>query len=85
MTLSPRFRRLAAIGMLAILVLAWAGAAAAWYLLDPGLAQWTLIVTAVALVTEVTLWVGAALLGIAAFARVRGWLRLRRGIPRAGG
>jgi hypothetical protein len=79
MTLSPRFRRLAALGALAIVLLAWIGVAASWFLLHPSLAQWTLIVTAAALVTEAMLWVGAALLGIAAFARVRGWLRLRRG------
>jgi len=60
-----------------IVVLAWTGALLAFLLLHPTLAQWTLIVTAAAIVSEVALWIGVALLGLTALNRFRIWARLR--------
>jgi hypothetical protein len=37
-----------------------------------------MIIAVAALATELALWVGAAVLGITALQRVRGWMRLRR-------
>ena len=70
-------KKLLAISIFGLVVLAWIGAALAWLLLEPSLAQWTLIVTAVALATEAALWAGAVLLGVEAIARLRSRLRLR--------
>jgi hypothetical protein len=67
-----------AFALLAFVVLAWIGVAASLWLLEPSLAQWTLIVTAAALASEGAIWVGAVLLGIEAFARLRAKFRLRR-------
>jgi len=64
--------------LVGIVVLAWTGALLAFLLLQPTLAQWTLIVTAAAIVSEVALWIGVALLGLTAFNRFRIWARLRR-------
>lgn len=63
--------------LLGIVVLAWTGALLAFLLLDPNLAQWTLIVTAAVIVSEVALWIGVALLGLTALDRFRIWARLR--------
>ena len=65
-------------GLLGIVVLAWTGALLAFLLLEPTLAQWTAIVTAAAIVTEVALWIGVALLGLTALNRFRIWNLLRR-------
>jgi uncharacterized membrane protein len=63
--------------LLGLVVLVWAGALLALLLVRPTLAQWTLIVTAAALVTEVAMWIGVALLGLTALNRFRIWARLR--------
>lgn len=63
--------------LLGIVVLAWAGALVAFLLFDPTLAQWTLIVTAAAIVSEIAMWIGVALLGFTALNRFRIWARLR--------
>lgn len=64
-------------GLLGLVVLAWTGALFAFLLLDPTLAQWTLIITAAAIVSEVAMWIGVALLGLTALNRFRIWARLR--------
>ena len=64
-------------GLLGTVILAWTGALLAFLLLDPTLAQWTAIVTAAAIVSEVALWIGVALLGLTALNRFRIWSRLR--------
>lgn len=64
-------------GLLGLVVLAWTGALLAFLLLEPTLAQWTLIVTAAAIVSEVAMWIGVALLGLTALDRFRIWTRLR--------
>lgn len=65
-------------GLLALVVLAWTGAFLVWLLFNPTLAQWTLTVTAAAIVSEVAMWAGVALLGLTALNRFRIWSRLRR-------
>ncbi|MDQ8757970.1 hypothetical protein RCO27_17225 [Sphingosinicella sp. LHD-64] len=64
-------------GLLGLVILAWTGALIAFLLLKPTLAQWTLIVTMAAIVTEVAMWIGVALLGFTALDRFRIWARLR--------
>lgn len=71
-------KRLIAAGLLALVVLVWAGAALSLVLFAPSLAQWTIIVTVCAVATEVALWVGAVMLGIAAIGRLRARLRFKR-------
>ncbi len=73
-----RNKKLIAVALLGLVVLVWAGAAAALFLFEPSIAQWTLIVTAAALATEGAMWVGAVLLGIEAIRRVRSRLWMRR-------
>lgn len=70
-------KKLIAAGALTLVVLAWAGAAAALALFEPTLAQWTIIVTICALATEGAMWIGAVLLGIEAIGRLRARLRFR--------
>ena len=65
-------------GLVGIVVLAWAGAFLALILFKPNLAQWTLIVTAAAITSEVAMWIGVALLGLTALNRFRIWSHLRR-------
>jgi hypothetical protein len=71
-------KKLIAFGLLGLVALVWAGAAAALALFEPSIAQWTLIVTAAALATEGAMWVGAVLLGIEAIRRLRARIWLRR-------
>ncbi len=73
-----RNKKLIAALLLGLVVLVWSGAAAALILFEPSLAQWTLIVTIAALVTEGAMWVGAVLLGIEAIRRLRARLWMRR-------
>lgn len=63
--------------LLGIAALVWIGAVLALLLLDPTIAQWTLIVTGSAIVSEIAMWIGVALLGLTAFDRFRIWSRLR--------
>ena len=76
-------KKLIAAGAIALVVLAWLGAGAAFLIFEPTLAQWTLIVTAAALATEAALWIGAVLLGIEAIGRLRARLRFKKvdGLP----
>ena len=53
-----------ALTTLLAVVAAWAGLVAFYLLAKPTLAQWTIAVTGVAIVTEVAFWVGAGLLGL---------------------
>ncbi len=71
-------KKLLAAILLGLVVAVWTAAAAAFFLLEPSLAQWTLIVTAAALATEGAMWVGAVLLGIEAIRRLRARIWLRR-------
>ena len=71
-------KKLAAAVLIGIVVLVWAGAFLALYLFKPNLAEWTAIVTACALISEVAMWAGVALLGVTALDRFRIWTRLRR-------
>lgn len=64
--------------LVGIVVLVWVGAFLALLLFKPNLAQWTAIVTAGALISEVAMWAGVALLGVTALDRFRIWTRLRR-------
>ena len=71
-------KKLIAALLLGLVVVVWAGAAAALILFEPSLVQWTLIVTVAAVATEGAMWVGAVLLGIEAIRRVRARLWMRR-------
>lgn len=71
-------RRLVGAALLAFVALVWASAFLALKLFEPSVAQWTLIVTAAAIATEVAMWAGVALLGWTALDRFRVWKRLRR-------
>ena len=64
-------------GLLAIVVLYWTGAVLALLLLKPTVAQWTLIVTTGAILSEIAMWIGVALLGFTALNQFRIWTRLR--------
>lgn len=64
--------------LIGLVVMVWAGAFLALVLFKPNLAQWTAIVTACALISEVAMWAGVALLGVTALDRFRIWSRLRR-------
>ena len=64
-------------GLVGLVVLAWTGALIALLLFKPSLAQWTLIVTAAAIVSEIAMWIGVALLGLTMLDRFRIWSRLR--------
>ena len=63
MTLSSK---LIAIILVAFVVASWIGVGAFYVLARPGVAQWTLAVTAAAVVTEVAFWAGAAHFGLRA-------------------
>jgi hypothetical protein len=71
-------RKLIAALVVGALVLAWAGVVGASVLFDLSKGQKVAMVLALAVATEVALWVGGVLLGITALARIHGWLRLRR-------
>lgn len=62
---------------IAIVALAWIGVIVAATMFDVSRETKLVLVLGAALLTEVVLWVGGALLGIAAFQKVRGWMRLR--------
>lgn len=64
-------------GLLGLVVLTWIAALLSLLLFEPTLAQWTLIVTTAAIVTEVAMWIGVALLGLTVLNRFRIWARLR--------
>jgi hypothetical protein len=75
--INGRKKLLAAI-LLGLVATVWAAAVTALFLLEPTLAQWTMIVTAAALATEGAMWIGAVLLGIEAIRRLRARIWLRR-------
>ena len=52
-----------AVATLLVVAAAWTGLIAFYLLAKPTLAQWTIAVTAVAILTEAAMWVGAGLLG----------------------
>lgn len=71
-------KMLAGAALVGTVVLVWAGAFLALVLFKPNLAQWTIIVTVAAIISEIAMWLGVALLGITALDRFRIWSRLRR-------
>lgn len=73
-----RMKLWAGLAIMAFVLLVWVAVMLVYILRHPTLAEWTLIVTAAAVATEVAVWVGAAILGISALQRVWGWIRLRR-------
>lgn len=64
-------------GLLGLVILTWVAIFSARFLFDPTVPQWVMLVTVGAIVTEVALWVGVALLGLTALNRFRIWERLR--------
>ena len=73
-TRSPRTRFILAAAAVILVVCAWLGVAAVALFFEPTTAQWVAAVTAAAVITEGALYVGAALLGITLFKRIRGLL-----------
>lgn len=78
MRVEAKHRRLLRIAVLGLLVLPWIGVAIVWLLFEPTAAHWVLVITAAAVATEIGLYVGAALLGLSAFERIRNRLHLGR-------
>lgn len=72
-------RTIAAAIAVGLLVLTWTGVLIVGFLFRPSLAVWVGIVTAAAIATEIALWVGAGIAGIALFQKVRNRIRLRSG------
>jgi hypothetical protein len=72
------WRTTAVAALVALVVFSWTGVAAAALLFELTTRQWVVAVAAAAVVTEVALYVGAVVLGIAVLQRVRSRLRLRR-------
>lgn len=70
-------KKLIAAAVVGALILAWVGVLGAALVLDLSKSQKVAMVVALAVATEVALWVGGALLGITALARIHRWLRLR--------
>ena len=64
-------------GLAGFVVLDWTGAVLALLLIHPTVAQWTMIVTTGAILSEIAMWIGVALLGFTALNRFRMWTRLR--------
>lgn len=62
---------------LVIVALAWAGVILSATVFAVNQETKLLLVVGAALLTEIVLWVGGALLGIATFQKVRRWTRLR--------
>lgn len=67
-------QRVLALAILAAIIASWTAVALVGWLLEPTLTQWTLLVTFAAVATEAGFWIGATLLGIAAFRNRRRWL-----------
>lgn len=76
---NPRLRRSVAIAAAAIVILAWTGVAATFFLFEPDVAARAAILAAAAVLTELMFWVGAAFLGVTIFDRFRVWGRKPRG------
>lgn len=70
-------KKLIAAIVVGALALAWAGVLGASLLLDLSKGEKMAMVLALAVATEIVLWVGGVYLGITALARMHGWLRLR--------
>jgi len=70
-------KKLIAAIVVGVLILAWVGVIGVSLLLDLSKGQKVAMVVALAVATEIALWVGGVLLGITALARIHGWLRLR--------
>ena len=68
-----------AAGAIALLVVTWTVVLTIGFVVRPSLPVWVGIVTAAAILSEVALWIGAAVAGVAVFQKVRDRLRLRSG------
>ena len=79
MTLSKK--AIAAIAAVVLLIITWSTVLVVGFFFRPSLALWFGIVTAAAIATEIALWVGAGIAGIAVFQRIRERLRLRSSRP----
>jgi hypothetical protein len=64
-------KKMLAVGLVSIVALTWLGVFVALRFFEPSLAQKTLIITVAAVISEVALWIGAAVLGITALNRFR--------------
>ncbi len=72
-------KKLLAGTLVGTVILTWVGVVIALRLFDPSMAQKTLIVTVAAIISEVALWIGVALLGITALDKFRLSSLLRTG------
>jgi len=69
-TLAPATRRLLAIALVAAALLPWLGLYLAYTMFSPSKAEWAVMVTVVAVITEVAMWIGISWLGFSALRRV---------------
>jgi len=68
--LTPAARRRLGFGLLAIVLFAWLAVVAGYFLLSPTTAQWTVMVTVAAVITEASMWIAIVWLGFSALRRV---------------
>lgn len=70
-------KTVAALSAVGLLMLTWSAVLVVGFLFRPSLNVWIGIVTAAAIATEIALWIGAGIAGIALFKRVRNriWMR----------
>lgn len=64
-------KKLLAFALVGTVILTWVGVVIAVRLFDPSMGQKTVIVTVAAIISEVALWIGVALLGITALDKFR--------------
>lgn len=69
-TLAPATRRLLAVALGAAVLLPWLGLYIAYAMFSPSKAEWALMVTVVALITEVAMWIAISWLGFSALRRL---------------
>ena len=63
--------------IVALLIVTWGVVLAVGFIVRPSLPVWLGIVAAAAILSEIALWIGTAVAGIALFQKVRDRLRLR--------
>ena len=68
--LTLRARRWLAAGLIALALLPWLGLYVAHTMFSPSKAEWAVMVTATAVITEVAMWIGISWLGLSALRRV---------------
>lgn len=68
--LAPATRRLLALALAATVLLPWIGLYLAYSMFSPSKAEWAVMVTVVAVITEVAMWIAISWLGFSALRRL---------------